>query len=636
MHRCVIAFAAIFQILPIAAQTKAIAGPEAVYVKCKTSVVTILTFDKNRAPLSQGSGFIVGSDRVVTNYHVIAGSSSASIIFSDGSMTLVSSVIAASQPKDLVIVEAETGNRLSLILGDELELKIGEAIYTIGAPNGLTSSLSNGLVSAFRQDEGQFLIQITAPIAPGSSGGPILNSQGLVVGVATSRLKDGGFSFAMGAGDVKHLLKAPLGVKITLADLPPEETTEPQENQLSSVQTLFEQKQYDAARSSFKSVPDPAKASFDGQLLLCKIEQERKEYQLSIYACNAAIKARPDVSSPYGLNAYSMLVTGDLEQAEVAASKAVQLAPDELDYRQFLGLIHYSGEKYQLVARDFPDDSNDAFIVTLLAGAALHNRDYASFRRLNAKLISLKGADNGWSLYLEGAAAEKDLNWSAALDKFRKCDADKDFIDPICEVSVVQVDLREVDLGAAKSESDIALSRYPKNHAVLSEGIFISLLLGNAAEADRLHSVMKSTVPQAQDEFSDCLYYYARSQASLATSHCQAAIQSNENHYQGWSNAGYVALDNRDFLSARADFGKALQLYSESKEKNTVTQELDVLWGSLLALYYSGDKKTAKSLYRDIKKQYPQFVTSTELKELPLIWSPYTVTLIDLMVPDLR
>src|SRR5438876_5644328 len=104
-------------------------SPENVYSKSKDSVVTILTFDSNRAPLGQGSGFIIAKNRVVTNYHVVAGSSSASVIFDDGSIALVTAVIAASGPKDLVIVEAETGNRPSLVLGDELRLKVGETIY---------------------------------------------------------------------------------------------------------------------------------------------------------------------------------------------------------------------------------------------------------------------------------------------------------------------------------------------------------------------------------------------------------------------------------------------------------------------------------------------------------------------------
>jgi Flp pilus assembly protein TadD len=600
------------------------------------SVVTILTFDTNRAPLSQGSGFIVSKNRIVTNYHVVAGSSSASVIFNDGSMTSVKAVTAASRPKDLAIFEAETGNRPALTVGDELELKVGETIYTIGAPKGLASSLSDGLVSAFRQDEGQFLIQITAPIAPGSSGGPVLNAKGQVVGVATSKLKDGGFGFAMGAGDLKHLLKVPLAVRVDLADLTPSETDVAEENELSSVQVLFDQKQYDAARASFNLAPDAAKSSFDGQLLLCKIEQERKEYRLSIYACDAAIKSRPDAASPYELNAYSLLVSGDLERADNAASKAVELAPGDLESRQFLGFVHYLEEKYPIVLNDLSENSNDTFVLTILAGAALHDGKYDLYRRVEAKLTALKGADNGWSLYAEGTAATKELNWSVALDKFRKCDADKDFVDSVCKLSIVRVEVRQGNLSAAKADLDSALSLYPKNHWVLSEGVFISLLIGDTAEADRLHGLMASTISQTPDEFSDCLYYYARSQASSATSHCQAAIRNNDQQYSAWSNAGYVALDNRDFASARADFARAFQLYSESKDKHTVAQDIDVYWGSLLAIYCSGDRKTAIDVYRGIKKQYPQFLTSSALKQLPLVWSPYTIMLIDKVVADLQ
>jgi S1-C subfamily serine protease len=88
----------------------------------------MLILDAKRAPLGQGSGFIVAKNRVVTNYHVVAGSASAPIVFDDGLITVVTAVVAGSEPKDLVIVEAETGNRPTLGLGDELQLKVGETI----------------------------------------------------------------------------------------------------------------------------------------------------------------------------------------------------------------------------------------------------------------------------------------------------------------------------------------------------------------------------------------------------------------------------------------------------------------------------------------------------------------------------
>ena len=128
-------------------------------------------------------------------------SSFASIIFNDGSIASVESVIYAMQPEDIAIVEAETGNHRPLPLGDVLNLKVGETVYAIGAPKGLSASLSSGLISAFRQGRNDvFLIQITATIAPGSSGGPLFDSMGQVVGITTSHLKDSDFGFAAAIG----------------------------------------------------------------------------------------------------------------------------------------------------------------------------------------------------------------------------------------------------------------------------------------------------------------------------------------------------------------------------------------------------------------------------------------------------
>ena len=615
--------------LPLAAQTKGNLSPDVLYARTKDSVVTVLTFDANRAPLGQGSGFIVGKNRIATNYHVLAGSTSASIAFSDGSLGIVGSVIAGSGPKDLLIVESETGDRPILALGDELQLKVGETVYAIGSPKGLSTSLSSGLVSAFRQDEGQFLIQITAAIAPGSSGGPLLNSQGLVVGVTTSRLKDGTFSFAVGAGDVSHLIKAPLGVKLQLSDLIGDESSA-SATELNSVQSLFDQKKYDEARSSFNKLSDATRASVEGQLLLCRIEQEQKEYQLAIQACSTAIQSGSSNALPYGLNAYSYLMLGHIDRAEAAASKAAQM-PNGAYYKNLLGTIHYSQMKYELVPKELPSDSDNAFVLTLLTGAAFHNGEYNLFRQLVAKVTTLKGQNNGWALLLEGWTAEKDLNWTLALEKYKKCDADSDFIDPICIVAVTRSEIMQSSYSAAKADIDEAISRYPQNHDVIAEAIFVDLLVGNSEEADRLHASLKA-VPAPNDEFTDCLYYYGRNQPRLATVHCEAAIQGNEKSYAAWSNAGYAAVDNGDFQSAVSYFGKAVKLFYDSKEKHTVTQELDVDWGTIIAEYYSGDKKNAKNVYRLLKKDYPQFATTTNLKQLPLVWSNTTIKLIDKII----
>ena len=617
-------------ILPVQAQATGKLSPDVLYAKSRPSFVTIWTFDANRAPLAQGSGFIVAPNRVATNYHVLAGSSSASVVFEDGSMSPVKGVVAGSAPKDLVVVEAETGKRPALVLGDELQLKIGEPVYAIGTPKGLTASLSNGLVSAFRQDEGQFLIQITAIIAPGSSGGPLLNSQGQVVGITTSRLKDGSFGFAVGAGDLRHLLMVPLSVRLSLSDLAPAETASAK-GDIGTVQTLFDQKKYEDASAAFDSLPQDEKSSFDGELLLCKIEQETKQYSKSVKACDAAIKSRPQEATPYGLKAFSLLSLGDIEQAELPATKAAGFS-NEPYFKELLAVVHYSEEKYELVPKDMPSQPNDAFGLTLLAGAALHNQDYESFRQLRDRLAALN-ADNGWTLFTEAVTAESDLKWDLAAENFRKCDADNNFIDPVCLISLSQVETIQSHYDLAKRDIDAALTRYPRNHSVLSEGIFVYLLAGDTAGADRLHAVLQST---GDDDAAECLYFYGSNQAALATNHCAAAIRSNEKTYTSWSNAGYVALDNGDFQSARTYFARASQIFYASKAKHTVTQELDVFWGAITAAYYAGDRKDAKKMYRAVKKTYPQFMTTAALKELPLVWSDRTVALITKITSDLR
>lgn len=624
--------ALLLSVTPLFAQNRAALSPEAIYSKTKPSVVTILTFDGNRAPLGQGSGFIVGPNQIATNYHVVADSTTASVVFNDGSLSSVTAVIAGSLPKDLVILEVETGNRPSLMMGDELKLKVGQTVYAIGAPKGLSASLSNGLVSGFREDEGQFQIQITAQIAPGSSGGPLLNSLGEVVGVTTSRLKDSGFGFAMGVGDLQHLLRAPLSVKIQLSELPGERIST---GDLTSIQGLVDQKKYNDARASFDILPSATKASFDAQLLLCRIEQGRKEHRIALQACDAAIQSNPHNVAAYELSTYSFLALGNVDDAEAAASKALELSNDNR-YKALLGVVHYSQEKYNLVQEEISPDSNDIFLLTVLAGAAFHNKDFNSFRNIRDKLASLKGETNGWILYLGALNAEKALDWATALDKLKKCDADEDFIDPICKISSTHVELIQGNYSAAKTDIDSVLAIFPKNRSAVSQGIFIDLIVNNTVDADRLHEVFKSTKAGENDEFTECLYYYGRNQPLLATSHCQAAIKGNEKNYQVWSNAGYAALDSADFQSAMSYFSKALQLFYNSTDKHTVIQQLDVSWGTLVAEYFSGDKKNARTMYRAIKKQYPEFSTVPALKQLPLVWSQETTRLINKAASDLK
>jgi S1-C subfamily serine protease len=181
--------------------------PATVFRQTHSSVVLIVGAGGDE--VAQGSGFIIAKNRVVTNFHVIEGLSVAYARFSDGHTEPVQGVVIADKSQDIAVLEVPTNGRSSLTFGDDITLREGDPVLALGAPRGLELTLTNGIVSAFRKSRGQFLIQNTAPIAPGSSGGPLLNSSGQVVGITSMQLTDTpGIYFSIGISQVRTLLKA--------------------------------------------------------------------------------------------------------------------------------------------------------------------------------------------------------------------------------------------------------------------------------------------------------------------------------------------------------------------------------------------------------------------------------------------
>lgn len=175
-------------------------GPTAVY---------IATYSKIGLEVGLGSGFVVSKDgKIITNFHVIDNAYSASIKLKNGEVYDNVSVIDYDERRDIALIKVEGLGLSAANLGDSTKTVVGDKVVVIGNPAGLENTVSDGIISASRDMDGYKLLQITAPISPGSSGGPVFNSNGDVIGIATSTIIDAqNLNFAVPIDYVKPLLE---------------------------------------------------------------------------------------------------------------------------------------------------------------------------------------------------------------------------------------------------------------------------------------------------------------------------------------------------------------------------------------------------------------------------------------------
>ena len=186
-----------------------------VYAKCGPSTVEILSDYGEDMGQGQGSGFFIGDGMIVTNYHVIEGAESIQVTTYDNKKFDVDRIIGYDKDLDLAVIGVTAVNDGLTISRDGAF--VGENVYALGSPLGLTGTLSNGIVStASRLFENVDYIQITASISPGNSGGPLLNSYGEVIGINSMYYADGqNLNFAI---NIKELNKISTNRPLTMQE----------------------------------------------------------------------------------------------------------------------------------------------------------------------------------------------------------------------------------------------------------------------------------------------------------------------------------------------------------------------------------------------------------------------------------
>lgn len=160
-----------------------------------------------------GTGFFIDDETLVTNHHVIRGARRVQVSFDDGRKVPITEVLAEDAGLDLAVLRLPNASAPSLPLyrGDRVEP--GEEVVVLGNPEGLSGTLSTGIVSAWRENTEALglgprpVLQITAPISPGSSGSPVMNRRGEVLGVAVAVHRSGqNLNFAVPVDELRGLL----------------------------------------------------------------------------------------------------------------------------------------------------------------------------------------------------------------------------------------------------------------------------------------------------------------------------------------------------------------------------------------------------------------------------------------------
>lgn len=188
------------------------------------SVVTLKALDEKGQVQQTGSGFVINAEGlVVTNHHVIEGAHAAQVVFASGDSQEVAGITHVDKARDIAFLRIHATNLTAIELGDSDKLSLGEKAIAIGSPLGLEKTVTDGIVSQVRQENGIRVVQHTAAISPGSSGGPLLNSEAKVIGINTFYLSKGqSLFFAMPSNYLKPF-SGHLTVTKTLAQYKVEE-----------------------------------------------------------------------------------------------------------------------------------------------------------------------------------------------------------------------------------------------------------------------------------------------------------------------------------------------------------------------------------------------------------------------------
>lgn len=314
--------------LPLSLQAKTAVE---VYEEASKSVVTVYNYDRTGKRQSLGSGVVMPNAEIATNYHVIHKASTITVVYQGRDHT--AKVKFADSTRDVCTLNVSGLLGTTTVVGNTKQLKIGSRVYAIGSPQGLEQTISEGIVSSFREIRGGRYIQSTAPISSGSSGGGLFNEEGQLVGLPTFFISAGQqLNFAVPVEWIAELTQRRSGMRVIAAQTSP--------GMLKDVIAMEVKKNWTGMLQKcqlwIKSQPKNSDAWHSLGIAQSKIG----DYNQSITSFQKAVKINPASSDAWEGMGVSFAHSGQKNSALAAYRKAVKInsANDEAWYN--LGIIY--------------------------------------------------------------------------------------------------------------------------------------------------------------------------------------------------------------------------------------------------------------------------------------------------------
>ena len=497
--------------------------------KALAATVSLQMQDENGVIQGRGSGFFVRRNLIATNFHVIDGATKGNMRLVNTKTTYrIDGVTATDESNDLALLKVAVKGVKPLLLGDSDAVEVGETVYAAGNPLGFEGTFSDGIVSGRRDSATKHArLQMTAPISPGSSGGPVLNRDGEVIGVSTSvynPLFGQNLNFAVPSKALKALL-----------------TQSGEAKPLSTRNTSFSHIGY-LRRGNEKSLS----GDFEGAI---------REF-------TQAIRLNPKFVSAYVNRGIAKSDLGKLNAAVADYDVAISLDPDyALAYvargvaKRKLGKHHAAIADFDTAIRINPDA--DTYIHRGVVKAELKQytnaiADYDTAIRIN-RHDALAYTFRGFAKGKLGQHVAAISDYDAALR-----------LDPNNESTYYSRGNAKKKLGrfsSAITDYDIAIRLDPKYaKAYLNRGVAKAELSQHIAAIADFDAAIRLNPDYAFAYYCRGLTEARLGQHSAAITNYDVAIRLNPNYADAYYNRGLTKARLGEHLAAIADYNVVLRL----------------------------------------------------------------------------